>query len=293
MTGNSIREVSEGRFSMNDSLRFIVVLGIAVLLLALLGCSGDDDNGTNSPAKSPGNNYDLNYVIFKSEIFSCNLAYVDRIQVMLDLCFAQSPERVPTYHASSQYWYNEHIDTSSYGIEKSYDSVQFLHSGVPVESPDSNLLTQIKGGSHWILIDTATAKSGYTTVPGDTHFVVSITCDITGEPGEIAGAGNVSIGFHATSTGLSPGTSSDCEWSCEIAASADGLSMNITDDNCPTSGVIDYFGPMIMNCPWPLPSYNNTWEATETFNDGGVSWRIENETYYWIADGYCAWYLDY
>jgi hypothetical protein len=290
---NSIRDISERRLLMSGVSRSTLVVGIAVVIFAMLGCSSDDDSVTNVPAKTEGDEYNLNYLLFKGEVFDCKRQYVYRIEELLKLGFGQSKERVLVYHPSSQYWYGEDVDTSYYGIETSYDSVQFLHSGTPVENPDSSLLTEIKGGSHWVLVDTSFEKSGYSTAPGDTHFVVHMTCDVTGEPGEIAGAGNVSISFDATSSGLTPSVSSDCDWNCDITASADDLPMNITDDNCPTSGVIDFVASMVMICPSPLPSYSNSWEATETYSDGAVSWRIENESHYWNADGTCTWYIDY
>lgn len=144
-----------------------------------------------------------------------------------------------------------------------------------------------------MLVETADEKSNYWTAPGDTHLVVELTIDMVGQPGEIAGAGDVYLSFNSVFDGLSPSTSSDCDWNCLIGARADSLAMNITDDNCPMSGMVVFTGTMDMVCPSPLPSYNNDWDATEMFNNGDVTWHIEHETLYWDCDGYCSWYLGY
>lgn len=103
---------------------FIVVVLAVCLALYIWGCS-DDDNGTNSTNKLPGGDTDMNYLLFKAQVFDAKRVDVDRIQDLLDLYqavaalksagFAKSPAQAPTYHASSQYWYHEHIDTSGYG----------------------------------------------------------------------------------------------------------------------------------------------------------------------------------
>jgi len=171
--------------------------------------------------------------------------------------------------------------------------IPFSSSILVSPTPDSALLTGVKGGTHWVLIDTAVAKSSGTLAEGDTLFTIDCLADMSGEPGAIAAAGDVVISCTATFSGLPPGMSSDCEWNGDLTATGEGLPINITIDNCPRSGVINYSGTMVMDCPSPVPSYSNTWSAGETYSNGSVTWHIENETKYWDTQGYCIWYLDY
>jgi hypothetical protein len=209
---------------------------------------------------------------------------------------ANSAERVaqaPEYHADSRYWYFEHTDTTSAGIEIGHDSIQFLHSGEAVQSPDSALLTEIKGGTRWVRIDTTTAKRGDHLAPGDTLFTIHLTFDMTGEQGAIAAAGDVVIAMDAQSSGLPPGYYTQCDWDCDLAATGDSIALNLIDDRCPKSGEIWYAGFYAMTCPLPEPSFSGTWDARGTFSDGVLTWYIENEVYYWESKGYCFWHFQY
>lgn len=284
---------------MKFSFKFFMVLVMIFSIALWSGCS-DDDEGTDSQAKTAGNAYDMGYLMFKGLLLDIEMTDIDRIKDLLDLYEMiknhppkSAPNDPPVYHSDSKYWYYEHLDTTFYGIEIGYDSVQFLHSGVAVDIPDSALLTEIRGGVMWLLIDTATAGKAAATAAGDTLYTAQLTLDIVGTAGEIDGGGDVTISFNSVNEGLPPGLSSDCDWNTILNGTATGLTINLTTDNCPTAGNILYSGTMVMACPSPLPSYSNTWTARETFADGEVSWHIENESYYWDSDGYCSWYLMY
>jgi hypothetical protein len=276
-------------------------LAIAVYLAFFCGCGSDDDNGTGSTVKQPGNPADLSYLLTKTMILQHEGMIVDMIENLLSLGdqINNPPPKSggvsgvnmqdPVYHSDSKYWYYEHTDTSYYGIEIACDSVQFLQSGVAVQVPELALLTEIKGGCNWILVDTATTKSA----PGDTLYTINFTIDITGAAGQIAAYGDVTINLVSTNTGLPPGMSSDCEISVGFTATGVNLLMNISQDNCPTSGQITYIGHNIMTCPSPLPSFSNNWQILQTFTAGNVTLHFENDNFYWDDDGYCIWYLLY
>lgn len=284
-----------------------VLLASAVIVcVALLGaCSDDDDGGTGSDAKQPGNPTDLGYLLFKGVLFQFDDTTVDMIRDILEFYGMMSAKRTPSsdalseitqepvYHEDSEYWYYEHVDTSYYGIEYTADSLQFLHSGVAVQYPDSALLTEIRCGVHWVLVDTATEAKSHIdqSAPGDTLLTIDCLVTITGDPGQIAGLGDVTINLSGSVEGMPPGMSSDCDWNNDFDYVGTDLLINLTTDNCPTSGEIVYTGVMVLACPPPLPSYSNTWYARQTFDSGDVSWYIENENYYWEESGYCSWYL--
>jgi hypothetical protein len=281
------------------------VLVVSALVVLFFGCSGDNggDNGGGDPGKTPGNDFDIAYLMFLNVILRLDEANVDRIQDLLDLyqsvgtgksnAFPAGALQEPEYHTSSGYWYIEHIDTTFYGIEIGRDSLQFLHSGAPVVEPDSALLTQIRGGSNWVLIDTSLTRASYPLAAGDTLYELHLLVDMVGDPGEIAGAGDVVIDISCTTQGLPPGMSSECQWECDFTGTGEDLTINIRDDTCPTSGHIDYSGESVLSCPPPAPSFSNAWEATQAFDNGTVTWHIENESHYWDTDGYCNWYLSY
>jgi hypothetical protein len=280
------------------------VLVIVLLAAVFVGCSSDDDNGTGSTAKTRGSDYDLGYLLALNTVSNYDHCHVDRIQCLLDLCrevenaaalgVLQSLTPTPLYHASSGYWFMEHTDTSYYGIEVCQDSVQFLQSGVPVEIPESELLTEIRSGTHWVLYDTSTVALGGYFGLEDVHCTIDLSLSMSGEAGEIAAAGNVILNSTTSFDGLPPEQSSDCDYYDDIVAVGDNLGMNLTVDNCPKSGEISYSGRMTLACPPPAPSFDNSWTAKETFsNNGYVTWHFENESYYWDRDGYCSWYLDF
>jgi len=281
---------------MKFSARLLLVLAIAVLMMIFFGCSSDDNGGTNSTGKTPGDDMNLNYLLFKSLIFSIDNTNIDRIRDLFDMYQAaagpKSAAAGPVYHADSKYWYIEFADTTYYGYEISRDSIQFLQSGVAVQIPDSALLTEVKGGCYWLLLDTSAVKIACDLAQGDTLTKINLTCDVIGAAGQIAGAGDVTISIGGTFHGLPPGMSSDCDWNANFTVTGNNLPINLDIDNCPQSGEIIYSGTMVMACPAPIPSYSNSWTAKQTFNDGSVSWHIENENNYWDTDGYCMWYLD-
>lgn len=285
-----------------SSKLFLMV--VAVLLAISLGCSGDDDKGTGGTAKIPGELTDQEYLLFKNVFDYAEPTMTERIRDLLDLYKAVVAHKSgttaklaaldPVYHFDTDYWYVEHTDTTEYGIEISHDSIKFFHSsGDPVQVPDSALLTEIEGGTYWILIDTTTAKDAAIPADGDTLAEVYLTMKMTGDPGEIAGAGDVVVSVWPSFGGLQPALGGQCEGSGGFTAIGDKLSMNLTNDDCPSSGEMFYIGTASITCPAPLPSYSERWTVNETFNNGNVALHVENDTHYWDDDGYCMWYLNY
>ena len=279
---------------MKGVLSIFLVLIFTTCAVIFIGCS-DDEKVTGPTGIVPGNPVDWVFLLTKSIIIKIDQSHGDMIPSLIDLYGLVLPgkRQAPVYHEGSKYWYYEHTDTTSYGIEISHDSIQLLHSGVPVQFSDSALLTEIKGGVDYVLIDTATTE-GISAVAavGDTLLTVGLTFDMTGAAGEIAGYGDVSIDFTSISSGLPEGMSSDCETNVNFTAVGTDLLRNLSNISypCPTSGTIVHNGTVIWACPIPAPSFSNTWTATQTFEGETISWRIENENYYWEYDGYCYWH---
>jgi hypothetical protein len=288
---------------MSALVKSSLVLVIVLLVAVFVGCSSDNDKGTGGVVKSRGNDFDLSYLLAFNHVSGYGRCTVDRIQGLLDLCrevdsissqgLLKSPAQAPVYHAGSGYWFMEDVDTSFYGMEVCQDSVQFLQSGVPVEVPDSALLTELKAGTHWVLYDTSTVALGDGFGFGEMHCTIDLTLTVTGDAGQIAAAGDVILNTTASFDGLPPSETSDCDYYDDIVGVGENLGINLGTDNCPKSGEIRYAGRMTLTCPAPAPSFDNSWTAKESFSDGSVTWHFENEKYYWDSDGSCSWYLDF
>ncbi len=194
-----------------------------------------------------------------------------------------------SYHDASQYWYffftADELDTLSNGVIDTLvltvtDSIQFLHDTLPVQFPDSALLTGIKCGA------SLEATSSF-------HGTISVTQNASIE-GDLPAQGDIMIVGTGTMN-MNGRNNEDTVSYCTIVLAMnvvfDSLQANLTDlenDGCPYAGSWSFSGSINLNCFGDtLFSYNDTWTVHETFNGNITTTTFENSTTKWTIVDTC------
>ncbi len=286
----------------------LLLLLIAGLMLALIVSCGkdDDDNATNPITKEDGELTDLEFLAAE-DAFDGAALYTDSLFFWMDLVLdtvledsaslassakllgTQSDSGEIVYHEDSEYWYlyYETTDTNHQGQAgvEIYtgvirDSVQFLHSGVPVKWPIEELLTGINNGV--LLTWTMTNDSG--SITANAAQRVNVT-------GEIATRGLVTInGTRSFDLGLA-GATQNCEATLDVTGTAteiEGMLSVMDAGGCATSGTLAHVGTIGIECTGDTTfSLSDTWTRTETFHGDSSYVVIENSTTRWTFWHYC------
>ncbi len=192
-----------------------------------------------------------------------------------------------TYHDNSQYWYAyasfEYVqDTVTVMSMVVRDSIQFMHGLVPVQWPDSALLTGINAGGALELMaaEEASIEMGQRfSIVGDLPNMGDIT---------IVGEGQVRI----EATSVEP----NCNFNFDMAHTISNVVANLTELQtgteyyCPQAGTIRFFGHLNLSCTGDTTfSTSGSWFISQTFNDGqSVTTRFENSTTYWQVTEDCG-----
>ncbi|HUV30846.1 MAG TPA: hypothetical protein VMY05_07160 [Acidobacteriota bacterium] len=284
--------------------RILALGGILVVMFALgafLGCGDDEDKGTGS-GLDIGDTTSLEFQAAR-DMFEQNegltemtLDYlfdiVDSVYNHPDFPGSAGSRRngydaalqvdsfLLVYHAGSQYWYAYIMDAEGADTMILQDSVQFLHGVLPVQWPDSALLTGIKTG----LVYTFDRQSLNASVVA--HQLLSIV-------GNIAGYGDVVInGSQSVALSVVTGEGTVCNNSLTMNATFSNIALNIEDmqmnDACPTAGKITHTGNISIDCEGDYTySYSGSWAISQTFDGNEIHYVFENSTTRWTYTDYC------
>lgn len=279
-------------------------------LIFILGCS-DDEETTEPVVKQTG---DTNAVDF--EAAGEAMGFVDEVNnMMFGMMFeimdtiyndpgfpassksgltefsagVDSDTLILTYHSGTNYWYlfAQSVDTESVDLQPVVitmtfmDSLQFLHSGTPVQWPDSALLTGVKHGVS--LVFTSSDSLGGVTA----HQLVTVSGDIPNAgDAEIDGISSFDIFIQTDDS--TPYCFFDVNLGAnfvDIMANLEGLSY----DGCPSSGSASYSGAMSLGCVGDTSfTYNDNWSVVQTFSGTSMHYVVENSTYRWEFDDDCG-----
>jgi len=191
---------------------------------------------------------------------------------------------VLAYHATSNYWYRylssmEANETDTFNVLLE-DSLQFLHGIIPVQWPDTALLTGVKHGGLLTLnnnlSDTVTATQ-LVSIDGELHTQGDIVMD-----------GVQTFDLYLTDDEES------CMFDLGLTCTATDLELNITHTDaggCPTSGVLVHTGTIGIECSGDSGtfSHNDSWACTQTFTGNDThTVVIENSTTRWTYSGVCG-----
>jgi hypothetical protein len=225
-------------------------------------------NNPDNPNPVPG---------FKGDIESKALGEPDQVTIV--------------YHAASNYWYAEmtgsELEVDELGTDTVHyalaDSIQFLHSGDPVQWPDPELLTEVKHG---------TAMNVWEAIGNDTGVVRQLI-DVVGE---IVTMGLVTI--DGNSSVMLDGSETDgqttCEYGMDIAIVFNNINADLTvlqtDQGCPSDGSMLNTVHYSLNCTGPdgSLSVNENWSISATYSDGLEHLVVENSTTRWEVDEECG-----
>lgn len=285
----------------------LVLIAAALALTLALGCS--DDNGTNSQ-KETGDPNDPDFqaaMLAMADLSGQGFDLMEEIYGTIGT-IAGGPDQIARYnspgeaavgdtllwHESSQYWYH-----GMGAVETTYvadtmvitewtvtDSIQFLHSGTPVQYPDSQFLTAIVLGAR---------HTGYSQ-KSDDSLVAGLALMISGAPGDLAAGGDAVIdgdGHFRGTLGFF-GPEAGCEFDFLFTEDYNNIGLNLDDvfeyDGCPTSGMLTHAGNLDIHCETPTDTVDvsGNWSAAFTFAGESISYVFENATTRWTGSTTCG-----
>lgn len=279
----------------------IMLIGIGVVFVG--GCSNDDDDATGPTTKTVGDTNDptfemMEMVFSETEdmtqgMFMFWMGILDTVlshpdnpgvsgQFRLGSKTALADTVFLTYHSNTNYWYAyaQHSEYAWYGEGSDSslvtftvtDSVQFMHGLIPVQWPDTALLTGINTGLSVSIVPEGT---GFAAAGAQR---ISIVGDIPNW-GDITTNGTQSVEFSV----------SDTSWGCSYGSDMNvvftNLVMNLTEienDGCPSSGNVTYNGNANITCTGDTTfSISDNWLISQTFTGDSVHFVVENSNYRW------------
>jgi len=295
---------------MKKLLLILLAAALAVGLILIVGCSDDDEETTQPVVKQTG---DPNAEEFEAtgeafgfvEMLNQEMFYFmfETIDTVMNSGFIAAPKGgftefatgaasdtvILTYHSGSKYWYlyaqavdsetvNQEIVTLTMTV---IDSVQFLHSGTPVQWPDSALLTGVKNGVS-LSIDLSDS-----TAMVDAHQLITVTGDLPGF-GDVEVDGNSSFDVFVSMDDVSQ----SCTFDINLTASLTDIMMNLTNmdaGGCPSSGRASYGGMINLACVGDTTfTFNDNWTVVQTFDGTTIHYVVENSTHRWEFDDPCG-----
>lgn len=287
----------------------ILMMSLALVLAVVIGCSDDDENTPTDPNGLETGSLDdpelglaqealYNADDFSGELFTWMGFFIDSVlgeasQQSSSSSFVAklaSDSVFATYHDGSEYWYMyfRNIDTLfGNGVILDiitvtlYDSIQFLHSGDPVQWPDSSLLTGIINGAALVI----TTQNGF----DDAFAAQNVT--VVGAPGAIANKNDVT--FNGTRTfefGITD-ESGDCSLGLNATTTLTDLLMNIAyvdEGGCPEDGNLLHTATITIECTGDTTfSFSDTWTFDQTFDGDTIHVVVENSTTRWTFTDTC------
>lgn len=288
-------------------IKRLLLISFAALTFIAIGCS--DDNGTDS-RKQTGDPNDPEFQAamtamtnlsggsfeFLGEIYGTIGTIAAGPSAVSGRNAAHSAQGVGDtiiYHESSQYWYHGMgwsdtsyvADTMVITQWNVSDSVQFRHSGVPVQYPDSALVTSLIVGAR---------RSGYSE-KSDDSLATGLAVTISGAAGELAAGGDAVIdgaGYFRGTLGFF-GPDAGCEFDFLFTENYNDIGLNLDNvfegPGCPTSGSLVHAGSLDIYCAGLSDTIDvaGNWSAGFTFSASTISYVFENATTRWTGSTTC------
>lgn len=296
---------------MKKSLMILLIAIVATGLVLVIGCSKDDEETTQPVVKQTGDpnaeEFEATGAAFgfiemlNQEMFGFMFETIDTIlndpgfPVASKGRFAvfstgtTSDTIFLTYHAGSQYWYlyAQAVDTETIELEDVIitltvtDSIQFLHGAIPVQWPDSALLTGVKNGASMEMSFSNEMASI------DAHQRITVMGDLPGY-GDIEVDGNSSFDVYMSMDGVEQ----SCTFDMNLSSTLTDIMMNLVNmdaGGCPSSGRASYGGAINLACQGDTTfTFNDNWSVVQTFTGTTIQYVVENSTHRWEFEEPCG-----
>ncbi|UCG62960.1 MAG: hypothetical protein JSV52_06680 [Candidatus Zixiibacteriota bacterium] len=285
----------------------ILLLSLGVVLALVIGCS-DDDGPTEPNELLTGSTEDPEFVLAQEALFGAE-DFSDEMftwmEFFIDSVFGEAAQPSGssaftaklladtvwvTYHEDSEYWYLyfRHDDTTWVGdvvqevtTLRLYDSIQFQHTGDPVQWPDSSALTAVVNGVTLLV----------TTMTGQGNAMATQAVTVAGAAGEIANHGDVVLDGTRTFALMLTGEGGQCSVDLEASATADDIALNIAaseEGACPESGNLVHVATITIECTGDTAfTFTDTWTFDQTFFGDSIKVVAENSTTRWTFTDTC------
>jgi hypothetical protein len=275
--------------AMKRALIVLLTLATITGLIYMPGCSDDEGDGAGPITKAEGDTLDPLFIQAMTVFDYVDDQVGEGFGGAFDLVsgFLNMRRQVFEWHSDSKFWYHQELGSEGGWSWIGKDSIQFLEGGIPQQEPDSALLDQVKVGFYYLETFEALKPRVNPNVL-DTAILRQFFVNVAGQPGEIAGRGDVTASGNAylsTSSEYIYKKIPACNFELDMTATISNLSLNIANVmlyGCPTSGSVSYSGTVTLECTGDI-AFTNTdnWTMTETFSVESISYVVENSTHRW------------